>query len=104
MGNFPASNREEREKEQTMKTVQIGSAVQVLDENGVQHHGIVTNCWPSVAEYDEATGGPAINVVFVSADESKTDCYGRQTEHLSSTMHRNAAGAAACPGRKWWQE
>ena len=85
-----------------MKTVTIGSPVQLLDENGVQHTGLVTNCWPEVCEYDETKGGPCINIVFVSANPAKTDCYGRQKEHLSSTMHRNNAGQG--PGRYWWQE
>lgn len=88
-----------------MKTVTIGSAVQVLDEFGNQRHGIVTNCWPAEAEYDDSEGKQvqlAINIVFVSNDPAKTDCYGRQTEHLTSVMHRSAAGQ--CPGRKWWQE
>jgi len=93
-----------------MKAVQIGSAVKVADENGVVHDALVTQPWGSgpgpdgTTEYDESKGPVqlAINVVFVSADPSKRDCYGRQTEHLSSCMHRSASGG--CPGRYWWQE
>lgn len=89
-----------------MKTVKIGDVVQVLDEQSVQHAALVTNVWTDGkphAEYDE-TGVVqlAINVVFVTADKAKTDCYGAQTEHLSSVSHRSAAGN--CPGRFWWQE
>ncbi len=92
-----------------MKTVQIGSAVKVVDEVGVTHDGLVTAAWgqnPNEAqEYDDSEDKVvhlAINVVFVSADENKRDCYGRQTEHLSSCAHRSSVGA--CPGRFWYQE
>lgn len=92
-----------------MKTVQIGSLVQVVDEVGVQHAGLVTAAWgsnPNEAQsYDDSEGKQvhlALNVVYVSADENKRDCYGRQIEHSSSMMHRSAAGG--CPGRYWWQE
>ena len=91
-----------------MKTVQNGSAVKVVDEVGVEHDALVTRAWgnnPAEAqEYDDSDGKVvhlAINVVFVSADPNKMDCYGRQTEHLSSTAHRSSVGS--CPGRYWWQ-
>ena len=87
-----------------MKTVQIGSAVKVVDETGNERNGLVTNCWPPEGvEYDEAAQVHlAINIVFTSADVNKLDCYGRQTERLSSVMHRSMKGE--CPGRYWWQE
>jgi hypothetical protein len=67
----------------------VGTAVKVVDEVGVLHHGLVTNCW----------GGSCLNVAFLSADESKVDQYGRQTEHLSSCSHRDGTTA---PGRYWF--
>ena len=91
-----------------MKSVQIGSPVKVVDEVGVEHDAIATATWGAnpagMQEYDDSEGKKvflAINVVFVSADPEKTDCYGRQTEHLSSVAHRSSVGE--CPGRYWWQ-
>jgi hypothetical protein len=88
-----------------MKTVKVGDAVQVVDENGIEHTGLVTANWQNMAgeaTYDETQPVYiALNVVFVSADSTKTDSYGRQTEHLSSCMHRSVAGT--CPGRYWYQ-
>ena len=86
-----------------MKTVSIGSAVQIKDEHGVQRNALVTNAWPATIEYDDSQPVHlCLNVVYVSADEAKQDCYGRQTEHQTSCMHRSTAGE--CPGRFWWQE
>lgn len=85
------------------KTVTIGSKVKIKDEHGVEHDALVTNGFPEVFTYDDAGQVfQAINVVFVSADPAKTDCYGRQTEHLTSVMHKSVSGE--CPGRFWWQE
>jgi hypothetical protein len=91
-----------------MKKVQIGSPVKVVDEFGVEHDGLVTQPWGSgpdgAQEYDDSDGKQvtlAINVVFVSGDQTKTDTYGRQTEHLSSCVHRSIKGE--CPGRYWYQ-
>lgn len=45
---------------------------------------------------DEATyPNPAVNLVWVSGDESKEDSYGRQIERMSSCAHvsSNSAGA-----------
>jgi DNA-binding protein len=41
---------------------------------------------------------PVINVLYVSADETKTDPYGRQIERASSVQH--VAGTTA-KGRFW---
>lgn len=85
------------------RKVNIGTRVKVKDEFAVEHDALVTNAWPDGVEYDDAgTVNLAINVVFVSSDPSKQDQYGRQTEHLTSVMHRSACGD--CPGRHWWQE
>lgn len=48
-------------------------------ERGVDRKALVTAVW--------GNGACAINVVFVSADDSKKDGYGRQTERESSVCH-----------------
>ena len=85
------------------RSIKIGDAVKAKDEHGVERNAIVTNVWPNPATYDDAGVVTLnLNIVFVSADESKNDSYGRQTEHQTSCGHRSAAGE--CPGRFWWQE
>lgn len=71
--------------EETMRNApKVGDAVMVTNEVGVLHHGLVT-----------AVHGPqCINVVYVSADESKRDPNGRQIERLSSLSEKGALGAA----------
>jgi len=76
--------------------IRIGQAVKVVDEVGVLHHGLVTNNWSKLDVCSTCA-----NVAFLSADESKTDQYGRQTEHLSSCAHRDTTTA---PGRYWFIE
>jgi hypothetical protein len=88
-----------------MKTVTVGQAIKVKDANGIEHDALVTNVWRGdnqSAEYDENNACLAINVVFLSSDTKKTDCYGRQSEHMTSTPHRSNVGE--CPGYFWWQE
>jgi hypothetical protein len=84
------------------RNIKAGDAVIVADEFGVEHDGLVTEAWVSATggQYDDQRG-PAINVVFVSGDEKKTDQFGRQIEHLSSVAHRSMKGE--CPGRYWYQ-
>ena len=72
--------------------VKIGDVVDLLDETGHQHWGLVTAVW-------EPAG---VNVVFVSSDETKTDQYGRQVERLSSLQHQSTVGKQ--PGRFWWSD
>ena len=89
------------------KTVKIGDMVNVVDEVGVEHKALVTASWgPGGDEgqtYDDTQPVHlAINLVFVSSDANKRDCYGCQTEHLSSVSHKSTAGS--CPGRYWWQD
>jgi hypothetical protein len=76
------------------EVIKVGSAVKVVDEVGVLHHDLVTANWSS----ERST---CANVVFLSADETKTDQYGRQSEHLSSCSHRDVTTA---PGRYWFIE
>jgi len=76
--------------------VKIGDVVDLLDETGHQHRGLITQVW------GPADSKPSINVVFVSLDETKTDQYGRQVERLSSLQHQSTVGKQ--PGRFWWSD
>jgi hypothetical protein len=75
--------------------VQIGDAVKVVDEVGVEHAGLVT----AVHGQQTETYVPSINAVFCSSDETKRDPYGRQVERFSSLSHRSNVGPT--PGRYW---
>jgi hypothetical protein len=63
-----------------------GDAVVYHDEVGSPHSALCTTDW-----------GMCINVLFVSADNAKTDQYGRQIERQSSVSHAKHAAH----GRYW---
>lgn len=73
----------------------IGDAVTVVDESGVVHDGLVT----AIHGEERDDWKPLINAVFVSADATKYDGYGRQIERLSSLSHESHPHAAG--GRFW---
>jgi hypothetical protein len=75
----------QKQWEEIMKNApKVGDPVMVTNEVGVVHHGIVT-----------AVHGPqCINAVYVSADDTKNDPYGRQLERLSSLAEKGSMGAA----------
>lgn len=81
-----------------MRTLSKGMAVKVVDEVGTLHDGLVTNNWGHT-EVENGKAGPTINVLFVTADESKRDQYGDQIERLSSCSHKLNSHA---PGRYWF--
>lgn len=108
--------------------VEVGQAVLVVDEKRQKHHGLVTavHGYNTKEERDEeyrryqaSPNGnwseeqlkrlldspfskPSINVVYVSADETKRDPYGNQLERMSSLQHREVAAASmGTPGRYW---
>ena len=68
---------------------EIGQAVVFTDAHGVGHPALTT------AVHGTASQGyqPAVNLVFVTGDASKTDPYGRQIERHSSVVHRVSQGA-----------
>jgi hypothetical protein len=74
--------------------VKIGDAVKVVDEVGVLHNGICTANWGTPGE-----PSTCCNVLYLSADEKKSDVYGRQPERLSSCQHRDVGSAV---GRYWF--
>lgn len=71
----------------------IGSHVIVCDSTAKQHDALVTANW-GYGKNDT----PAINVVYVTDDESKTDSYGHQIERMTSVTHKSNQSA---PGY-WW--
>jgi len=82
------------------RTISIGDAVKVVDEVGTLHDGLVTQQWGQPGRViKDGENPPAINVMYLSADEMKTDPYGRQIERLSSCSHRSTTTA---PGRFWY--
>jgi len=81
-----------------MRKLENGMHVKVVDEVGVVHDGLVTNCWGN-SEVEDGKAGPTINVLFVTADTSKRDQYGDQIERLSSCSHKRNSHA---PGRYWY--
>ena len=94
-GNGAAESETVMNKERSIKN---GDHVMVMDERSVLHDGLVTNCWASGPTKD-GEPGPTINVLFVTADESKRDQYGDQIERLSSCSHKLRTTA---PGRYWY--
>lgn len=71
----------------------VGTAVEYVDERGVSHTALVTSDWGGgVNDF------PAVNVVYVSSDETQTDQYGRQIVREASAVHESRQLA---PGRFW---
>lgn len=82
-----------------VEPVKPGDPVKVVDEHYVEHAGLVTAVH---GEFVEDGYVPSINAVYVSADPSKTDPYGRQTERLSSLQHLDSGPSRMPkPGRYW---
>jgi len=75
------------------RVVAVGSAVTYVDPRGQARDAVVTAVWGTPEER------PAINVVFVSDDESRHDVYGRQIERATSVVHRTMQPA---PGNFWF--
>lgn len=73
--------------------VQIGDAVVFVDSHAREHDALVTNVFG-------ITGYPAVNVVFVSEDTSRTDSCGRQIERQTSVVHQTSQPAHGM----YWRE
>lgn len=76
--------------------VKIGSAVEIVDEHGVQHHALVTQVFDNGDSERYPT--PAINAVHASSDEAAGDQYGRQLVRRQSVPHKSQQSA---PGNYW---
>ena len=68
----------------------IGSVVKFTDENGVAHDALVTRCWNAG---NEPWTAYAINLVYVSTDESQEDQYGRQIVRKTSVPPKASQSA-----------
>lgn len=68
----------------------IGTRVEYVDENSVSHDALITTV------HGTELGVAAINVVYVSGDESQTDPYGRQIARACSV---SADGPYTAHGR-----
>jgi hypothetical protein len=71
----------------------VGTPVVYVDEVGVKHTALVTTV------HGQTLGENAINLVYVSGDESQTDPYGRQIARASSV---SAEGPHAAHGRYYY--
>jgi hypothetical protein len=68
-----------------MRKPQYGDHVVFIDEFRKHHNALVTAPW----------GETCVNLLYVSADEQKTDSYGRQIERESSCVHLTCNEAKA---------
>lgn len=75
-----------------------GDAVRVVDEQYVEHVGLVTYVHGNFL----GAHTPAINVVYVTKDASRTDPYGQQIDRMSSLQHLSQGPSQMeTPGRYW---
>lgn len=74
----------------------IGDAVQYRDVHGSWHNALVTMVWDGGKPEEFPT--PAINVLWVVDDISKTDNYGRQIDRSTSVPYQKDQTA---PGFSW---
>lgn len=77
-----------RKEVRNIEAPQIGEPVIFCDPRGNDHNALVTAVWTPTC----------INAVLVSADEAKTDQYGRQIERPTSICH---ASQMQAPGYYW---
>lgn len=66
----------------------VGSHIKYVDQVGISHDALVTVWW----------GKTCCNLLFVVSDPQKTDMYGRQSEHVTSVVHKERQEA---PGFYW---
>lgn len=87
-----------------VRPVAPGDAIVVVDENYVPHAALVVcvhGPFGTISGTDRPYV-PCINAVYISADEAKTDGYGRQLERLSSLQHYSQGpDNMPAPGRYW---
>lgn len=92
------------QNKEDVRPVSAGDAIVVVDERYVQHDALVVcvhGSFGTVAGTD-LPYIPCINAVYISADEAKSDGYGRQVERLSSLQHYSQGpGNMPTAGRYW---
>jgi plastocyanin len=69
--------------------MQIGDTVHFVDQRRQQHNALLT----AVHDGGQGLPNPAVNLVYVSEDETKTDPYGRQVERKTSVVHKSNQSA-----------
>jgi len=88
----PGSVRERKRVSVSDREVREGISVRYYDEHGKEHEALVTAVW---GQPDQT---PAINVVYVTSDETKRDPYGKQIERETSVVFSDNQSAH---GRYW---
>jgi hypothetical protein len=98
------------------RQLQVGDAVIFYDEYSRPHNALITAVWGEryliscetesdlkfMGGIQEKIQEPSCNLLFVSSDEKKDDCYGRQIERRTSCVH---AVSQMAPGFSWsWPE
>lgn len=69
--------------------VEIGDSVKFVDEYGVEHNALVTTVFSGGSAHPGDDGPmPAVNVVYVTRDDTKHDQYGRQIERKTSVVNK----------------
>jgi hypothetical protein len=73
--------------------VEIGDAVIFVDPYGREHNAIVTTTFQGGGHPGDDGPRPAVNLVYVSSDDSQTDQYGRQIARNTSVVHQSNQSA-----------
>jgi len=60
----------------------VGQSVYFIDEHRMERPALVKHVWPGPDRHPDGC-----NLVFISADETRTDGAGRQTEIRTSVPH-----------------
>lgn len=87
-----------------MRKAKVGEHVVFTDPRGVERSALLTcvhgesQMIPARDGVEEQEYHPAVNLVFVTGEDSKTDPYGRQIERESSVVHR---GDQSAHGNFW---
>ena len=76
------------------KLISVGDHVIFTDTHRKQHSALVTEVWDSGVE-QRRDSLPALNLLYVVKDETRTDQYGRQIERESSVVHVDFNSAEA---------
>ena len=76
------------------KLINVGDHVIFTDTHRKQHSALVTEVWDSGVE-QRRDSLPALNLLYVVKDETRTDQYGRQIERESSVVHVDFNSAEA---------
>lgn len=70
--------------------LRVGDAVRYFDPHGMQHDALLTAIWTSTGEIlTEENAKCAVNLVWISEDDTKKDPYGRQIERQTSVVGKS---------------